>query len=91
MGLQNKVTEKPLKFKNKKDQRLLPPDQNMLFDPLTDPDTPLVAGVVPFPIHNFLEDNDHILEALHKCPLSQKMIGLTKKTYSERVAKSAKF
>jgi hypothetical protein len=53
MGLQEKISDVPLSFA-KDDERTLPPQKPLLFDPTTDPETPLPAGLVPFPTHDFI-------------------------------------
>lgn len=91
MGLGQKITEKKLVFAND-DPRTLPPESPLFFDPKKDdPVTPLNQGYVPFPTHNFIGDQDHILEALHTCPLATKIIDASKKTLIEEVQKSEKF
>ena len=92
-GLQLKFTSTALPFQ-KKDPRTLPPQENLLFDVLTDDDTPLKAGYVPFPTHNFLGgqgDQDQIMEVQHRCPLAKKLTTANSKALDDELTKSEKF
>lgn len=84
------ITTKPLKFAVD-DPRTLPPQAPLLFDVNTDDATPLKTGQIPFPTHNFMGENDHLLEANHNCPAAKKIIDTSNTANAVDVAKSDKF